>query len=219
MLESRSRAPSIPLDGERATRSLFGVGGRGAALAGTWRGVSGRISRRRSRAGIWHEHDGGFVLAETWVEAADFALDPQAAESSARQRWIGVRNAWLADHEDAVEAPDGGAARDRRVGARTVMLVIGVGWTPGATSVSSVWRFSLGPGPAPRTETRWTLPGQLAQVAAAVAKGEADAAAAMNFYEAQASAGHHGIEVATAGSQVTPVAAIGGPAHISGVQS
>jgi hypothetical protein len=48
---------------------------------------------------IRHEADGGFVLAD-WVEAGDFQLEPAAAESRARGRWIAARCAWLNEHPD-----------------------------------------------------------------------------------------------------------------------
>jgi hypothetical protein len=64
---------------------------------------------RRKQAGggqvpdwIRHEYDGGFVVSD-WAEPADFAADPGVAESSARQRWIAARNAWLAGHLDVAD--------------------------------------------------------------------------------------------------------------------
>jgi hypothetical protein len=51
---------------------------------------------------IRHEFDGGFV-ASAWAEPDDFALEPRAAESRARGRWIAARVAWLNDNPDVAE--------------------------------------------------------------------------------------------------------------------
>ena len=51
---------------------------------------------------VRHEADGGFVLAD-WVEAGDFQLDPAAAESRARGRWVKARCAWLNEHPDVAD--------------------------------------------------------------------------------------------------------------------